>query len=413
MTAKLHSPQEIFALARRHPFYCEKLKAAGSFTEAPTTNKAELYAAITGQMEKGENKGLYLSPTGGSSANQLLFFPTDISENIFQRTHLSAYLNEAGIFKDAVALNLFGANMMYRSLEIFNYFCEAAGATTLPVSSGCDDASILALGQHFQANTIMGMPFRLMQFAQFIQTKNQSESGTDNLGQARPRLRLEHLIFAGETLSEQRKDYLTAAFGLTKISSIFGSAEAGIWAYHPYCLSADFQGAGHGYLYPLDMMYVEVLEPDQDGFGRLVLTNLIRRRNPLLRYDCGDRGRVSTITYGNRTMGLLEFAGRVQTSFQIGGNYFDLSEFKAITDKWLDYQFELTTGTAQQDLLRLLVVAENPLDLTAQLIQETTSELANVLQSNNDFAFALVPVSMQELTRSRTSGKVIRIVDRR
>ena len=112
-------------------------------------------------------------------------------------------------------------------------------------------------------------------------------------------------------------------------------------------------------------------------------------------------------------MSVLEFAGRVQTSFQIGGNYFDLIEFKPITDRWLDYQIELTSGTNQQDLLRLLVVPEDPLDLTAPLIQETTSELANVLQSNNDFAFALVPVSMQELTRSRTSGKVIRIVDRR
>lgn len=430
MEARLHSLDEIFALAAAHDFYRERLSGIKHFSQAPITDKSLLYELVTAKLsQEGETQALYLSPTGGSIANQLLFFPTAIKENTFQRSVLAPYLNAAGMFKGAVAINLFGSNMMYRSMEIFNYFLEAADATTLPFSSGCDDAAILALSKHFRADTLMGMPSRLMQFAQHVRTET---SDSD-------RLKLKHIVYAGESLSEQKRDYLFEIFGATKFSAIFGSAEAGIWAYRPYSLNQE------GYLYPLEIMHVEVLDPDAQGFGRLVLTNLIRCRNPLLRYDCGDRGKISTINYQGKMMGLLEFSGRAANSFQIGGNYFDISELSEITAPLLDFQIELSydrdkhkdrllflavheqadkPGAAQEtDKKRPKSDEEKPdRDREGQdrdnekqdRARESLAErLMNILQSNGDFLVSVDLVTMKDLTRSRTSGKVIKVLDKR
>lgn len=400
MAAKVHTLEEIVELAKTHSFYRDRLSGVREFRDIPLTNKAQLYEVVTAHVSESGAHGLYLSPTGGSIANQLLFFPTAIEENIFQRHVLSAYLNEAGLFADAVAINLFGSNMMYRSLEIFNFFCERANATTLPVSAACDDATVYALGKHFQANTIMGMPSRLMQFAQYLNKEFAPITRTP--------LPLEHIIFAGESLPAHKLNYLISTFSASKISAIFGSAEAGIWAYRPFSLQQE------AYLYPLEMMHVEVIDPDEDGFGRLVLTNLIRARYPLLRYDCGDRGKISQTTHLGRRMGLLELAGRVQNSFQIGGNYFDISELKTLTEKWLDFQIELSYDQAShKDRLHLLIVADEPFATTDPASPELLEALEKILQSNSEFTISVDLVSMKELTRSRTSGKVIKIIDRR
>src|SRR5208283_1771000 len=110
-----HTVDEIFEFSRDHPFYRKKLTGVDSFAQAGLTDKKELYAAInsTLQNESTHLQGVYWSPSGGSVADFLLFYPTDIAENHFQRRLLAEHLRQCRLFSgETVALNLFGSTLM-------------------------------------------------------------------------------------------------------------------------------------------------------------------------------------------------------------------------------------------------------------------------------------------------------------
>jgi len=402
---KCHSPDEIFQMATLHSFYQQRLLAARSFAEACPTNKSELYLAIEEAMaEPAFGQGIYWSPTGGSGS-QLLFYPTAIEENFFQRDLLLPYLQQAQIFTpETRALNLFGSTMMYRSAEIFNYFCEKSGATVLPVSSVCRDQEALEIALRFGANTIMGNPSRLLQFARYVL---QAKPGDG--------FKLEHVIFGGEALAAHKMQYLNKAFGAERLSAVFGSAEGGIWAFK----SADM--ALGKYFYPRKLMHLEIVECDHESFGSMVLTNLVRSRNPLLRYDCGDRAR---FCQGEETdeLGCFILAGRVEGSFQLGGEYYELADFTKLLasrpDILLDYQIELSCDhSSKLDQLHFSLV----FDSASKIKEEVADNYKFVKQAienwinrdDNLFILTIALVEMGDLTRSATAQKVVRICDKR
>ncbi|GEM_PF-562662 len=414
MHGRFYNKEEIFQLAKKHSFYGERLRGVQSFVQAPTINKIDLYAAIAAaQTEPGFHKGIYWSPTGGSTS-QLLFYPTAIDENQFQRQKLLPYLSHTAMFTvEMVALNLFGSTMMYRSAEIFNYFCEQAGATTLPVSSQCPDLTALEIALRFGANTLMGNTSRLLQFARYVESVKQQFGEIE--------IKFEHVVFGGEGMPVHKMEYLRQVLGSDKFSGIFGSAESGIWAFKPSALPLNT------YFYARQLMHLEIVEPDADGFGRMVLTNLVRGRNPLLRYDCGDRARFCQAPdicsfSENDNLGAFELTGRVEGSFQLGGEYYYLSEFTKLLaeskDLLLDYQIELSYDPIKKlDQARFLVVSqpsgkgEGKRQADRLLIKNAVETWIN--PDDNLFLLAVEFVEMDRLTRSSTAQKVVRISDLR
>lgn len=65
-----------------------------------------------------------------------------------------------------------------------------------------------------------------------------------------------------------RLEYLKRVLGVEKVSSIYGSAESGIWAVKHFDLPLG------QFLFDPALMHVEIIDPDSEGFGRIVVTNL-------------------------------------------------------------------------------------------------------------------------------------------
>ncbi|MBD2130327.1 hypothetical protein NDI39_15915 [Microcoleus sp. ZQ-A2] len=394
---KIHTVEEIYQAAREHSFYRDVLKETKCFADVPILEKQILYRQVEANLKEASFRtGLYLSPTGGSSSSQVLFFPTDVTENRFQRALLSKYLIHSEIFTPStMALNLFGGTMMYRSLEIFNDFCERARATTLPVSSLCPDREAYETAIRFGANTLMGIPSRLMQFARYVIKQ-------------KLQVRIEHIIFAGEPLLYHQREYLQKAFHATRFSGLYGSAEAGVWAYQPPDLPSE------GYLFPSQLMHVEINNPNEEGFGTIIATNLIRSRNPLLRYDTGDIGRLSKIMYRGSRFNMLELKGRVDCSFSIGGSYYFLDDFASIFERLADFQIQISYDPEKaRDRIQFCCVPMTPTYSTYQF-NELCSKIQEILRSNdNSFLTEVRIAEHEELLKSATSQKVIKIVDRR
>ncbi|MDZ4837594.1 MAG: hypothetical protein SGJ27_27730 [Candidatus Melainabacteria bacterium] len=389
---------KIFELAKKHPFYAERYRDASNFADAPTTDKAHLYKVINQALDEDPTfrEGVYLSPTGGSTPDRLLYFPTDIEDNQLQRKMLSPYLNEAKIFSpQTILLNLFGSNMMYRALEIFNDFAERGRATVLPAGSQCEDGLAAEVATRFAANSLIGNPSRILQFARHVES------------QAIP-LKIEHLIFGGETLQEYKADYLKDVLGIKRISAIYGSAESGIWGYQPDALELNC------YFYPAEIMHIEILEPDDDGFGRMVLTNLVRTRNPLCRYDCGDIGRITETEHRGQQRNMLEFKGRAENSFFIGSEYFSINDFREPLENLLEFQIQISFDESQKrDRIKFSLVAPNPefIDANKETIKK---QIRHIVQSLDSwFTTEIEFVEISELQRSKTSQKVIKIIDQR
>jgi phenylacetate-CoA ligase len=391
---RFHTLAEIYEIAKFHPFYRYTLAGTEHASETLITNKKMLYSTIEIALDNPEfRKGLYLSPSGGSTSDQVLVFPTDVKENQFQRACISKYLIAENILTpDSIALNLFGGSMMYRSLEIFNDFCEKANATTLPVGSSCPDSKAYEIAIRFGANTIMGFPSRLLKFARYVMQNNLH-------------IEIEIIIFAGESLSSYHRKYLQKALNATRYSGLYGSTETGVWAYQPHGFQPD------QYLFPSELMYVEIHHPSFQGFGKIIATNLVKAVNPLFRYDTGDIGKLTALDYLNKKFNILHLRGRSERCFYLGGTCYFLEDFSWFFTCLIGFQIQISYDSKKaKDNVRFCLVPP-PEQNSKKQKNIWELEIRKVLESNDNlFITEVAFVNPDELIRSTTSQKVLQIV---
>jgi len=161
-----------------------------------------------------------------------------------QRRRLARRLAADGVLSPTnVALNVCPMARVYRTLEIMNEFCEHAGATVLPMAAIASDEEIYEQATLFAANTLIGMPSRLLAFARTMQ-----ENRFD-LAARYSRLR-RRISPAGQ------RRFLRDVLGVKRFSGIYGSAELGIVAWHPDLPLVPL------YHFPRDILHVEIVNPD-------------------------------------------------------------------------------------------------------------------------------------------------------
>jgi len=381
------TPQDVVALARNHPLYAGRDFSATRFEDLPILDKAALDVALQRFYSDPENlHGLYLSPSGGSGTRAHLCFPVGIEDNKEQRRRFAPLLEEAGIItRDAIALNVFAGRMMYRSMEIFTDYCEQIGATSLPIESTAPDNTAVEVARAFRANMVIGEPGRIAQLARFLQDSHQT-------------LPMTRILAAGETVRPAQRRLFAQVFETDVLVSAYGSAETGVWAYRG---ASDDDDVFH---YDPRMLHIEIIDPDSDGVGTMVVTNLIRRRVPVLRYRMGDRAR--WIHRGD-TRATFQFVGREAGSFTLDGSYFNLPSVAPVFEEMTDYQLHLSCD-GSRDRLEIRVVP--PADWNASRHNAFESRVGQVLGSG-DFTLSIRAMKSEELERSPTSRKVRRIID--
>jgi len=265
------------------------------FFKVPFLTKEHLYRKI-GELYEQKHplllKSAYVSPTGGTSGTSL-FFVTDTHENRAQRRFMGALANIVGTLdSDDMNLVLHGGRPMYRSQDVTAEITDNAGGSVLWVGADAKDEEAFSIAQRFHANTVCATPTRLLQLAQWLEA-------TGNAG----KISLDKIVFTSEPLARNQEAYLRSQFGTKVVASMYGSAEAGVWAASRPVKS--LSESTRAFFFDQRFIYVEVydfstdtprrLTPEEMQAGKegeLVVTSLMRRRNPLLRYRTGDVGRV-------------------------------------------------------------------------------------------------------------------------
>lgn len=380
---------EVLAAAARHPWY--PTPGGARLADWLVMTKAALGARLS--ATRADGGGIYYSRSGGTTSGRPVYMPADVAENHEQRRRLARRLAADGVLSPrTVALNVCPMVRLYRTLEIVDEFCEHCGATVLPASSAADDGEVYELAARFAANTLVGLPSRLLAFARYVR-ENRLHCPVDAV------------IFGGEPLHAGKRRFLHDVLGVRRFSGVYGSAELGVIAWQPDVAAAPV------YHFPRDLVHVEIVGPGADGFGALVATNLVRRRFPLVRYQTGDVGRV--VAEGSETVS-FELRGRENDSFLVGDDFHVLEDFADLFRDFEESQVQLRFDEARhKDVVRFCL---NPGGRRVGPAEEAAvAGRINDRLGNREgrYATEVAFVGPEALVRSRENLKTPAVVDLR
>jgi phenylacetate-CoA ligase len=347
---------DYYKIARASTLFSSFYAAYPDYQDAPILNKKTLIEILSNHFElHNETRGVYLVRSGGSTQKPLVF-PVDIEENLEQRRVLARALTSDGIFSPGtIALNMFGYMDMYRTAAILDDILEKCQATTLAISANAKNEDAYDTAQHFKPNFIFGTPSKLFLFAQHLKKNGQ-------------KLHIKNLLFSGEFLLHSYvqifKDYL----GIQNIYSIYGAAETGIWAWSDYSNNPSLFRV-------IDGVVIEIINPDADGYGNIVVTNLFRKRFPVFRYSLGDVGRLITVNDIN----YLELKTREKGSFALYESNYSLDDFKEVLEDADNFQIQLLTNSDLHVEVKFMLLKDLPEPEIKQFEATKLQQIQNVL----------------------------------
>ena len=178
--------------------------------------------------------------------------------------------------------NYFYGGGLYASFLFIYKSLEYASVPTVqyPIAGGTDPLEALKMMQDFNVGTMAGVPTGLMTLGQtYLAHKNEL-----------PNLKINRLLFGGESLQADQRRLLSEIFPGVKIVSIgYASVDAGLLGYaDPTCEIDQHRVFG-------DSTRIEIVDHDTDSVihdvgkrGRVLVTNLTRTLMPIIRYPAGD-----------------------------------------------------------------------------------------------------------------------------
>lgn len=380
--------RDYFSIVKESSLFKDHYEDTNVNAHIPPMEKHTLREILDTRFDlQNESKGVYLVRSGGSTDKPLIF-PVDIKENLYQRELLANELIDYGMFSSkTIALNLFSYSGMYRSAAILDDILERCDATTIASGSKSSFEFMYSAALKFKTNMVMGTPSMLTLFAKYILENNLN-------------IVVEEVLYGGEYLLKSQVELFKKAFNNKRIYSLYGSAETGIWGWSTYSNnSMSFE--------VLDALIIEVENPDEEGYGMLVVTNLLRKRFPVFRYLIGD---VGCLEFKNNKQ-ILTLKSRESKSFSIEANSYFLDDFEMLLKSVDRFQIQLSMNSAfQTELQFLLIKADIHEEKAKSLLKKIEEELHLIL----DIPPALLHlklVSESDLYMNSTTSKTPLIID--
>lgn len=379
-----------FLVVKNSNIYSSFYKNFYDYRHTPILFKDKLRQLLDRNFDiQKEEKGVYLVRSGGSTQKPLVF-PVDIKENLEQRQLLAQQLIKTGILPPkTIALNLFSYRDMYRTAAILDDILERADTTTLALSSSASFELIYQTITQYKPTLILGTPSQLTLFANYLLENKKSIS-------------IKNLVFGGEYLQPSQQKLFSTVFNTDHIYSLYGSAETGIWAW------ADYSEKEIEFHF-LKALCIEISNPDENGYGAVIVSNTLRNRFPVFRYNMGDIGKLIT----KKGQSLLHLKSRQPTSFSLHSDSYFLTDFDAVLKQIDSYQVQLSLNSSIQTKLQFLLikrqVAHHKNKVRLDHIQKQIAEIlnSNITHTQLEVRFA----SEHELYMDKTTSKTPQIID--
>ncbi|MCF1182290.1 AMP-binding protein [Marichromatium gracile] len=317
---QLGRAREIWHAALAAPFFAAKYAGMPApmdwmqWRALPVLSRQELYDNAwprTGTMLTVPPEGMIVTSTGGTSGMARYTVLTHAEWDRFCAEQARALALIGVGAKDRVA-NLLVAGSLWPSFLGGHEIIKRLGALHLPISANIPVETVLRFCREFQPTVMLSLP-TLFVFLADLALRDAIRF---------PGLRL--IAYAGEHMSPAVRAHLQHAFGAeVEIHALaYTSADAGLMGYQcRHC-------APNAYHVPSDFQLIEVVDMERGRVaesgeeGELLVTNLARRSQPIVRYRIGDRGCYTgeSCACGDRNP-VLRLAGRAGDDFKLGGAY--------------------------------------------------------------------------------------------
>jgi Coenzyme F390 synthetase len=387
----------------RNPFYRQKMQSAGlrpkdiqttaDLARMPFTTKDELRQDpwILLACDRREIAVIYVST--GTTGGKEIYLPWtwhDYYRN--ELTPAMAKLVDEG--PGDIVLNALPYEMSSAGLAFHKVFIDGCGATVIPAGKGGAYSSpekTVRLMQDIPPTVIMTTPSYAVTLAETAKA-----CGIDLAA-----LPLRKMWLTGEGCSYAFRSRVEALWN-TRANFYYGSLECGALG-----IECDSHA---GYHIPMAHSYVEIVDPDSGRvlepgeIGEIVVTNLLRRDTPLIRYRTQDLGYIETerCRCGVRLPRLF-LRGRMVDQIEIRGISFSpfyLEEFlmrMPEVGNW--YHFVVPR---ERDVLKVRTELAEGVEPTVELAERLASELEFHVGVPCRFEF------VDQIPRPR--GKTVRVI---
>ncbi len=139
-------------------------------------------------------------------------------------------------------------------------------------------------------------------------------------------LHVQYIELVGEYLTQNIYEDIKNAFPEARVHNFYGSQEFYTIAY----------SCSENRLHIDNSVFVEIMNPDEEGYGKIVVTGLKNYCMPFIRYNIGDMGRISeeTCKCGKKEKVIELKSSRQSEYFKIDDKVFSGDTFKLIIDKF-------------------------------------------------------------------------------
>ncbi|TNF28146.1 MAG: phenylacetate--CoA ligase family protein [Deltaproteobacteria bacterium] len=385
-----------------------------NFESLPLINQEDFWKANTYHDNKlltGPITNGVVFKSGGTTGNPKF--------SAFTKTEWETFTHEFG---DGMAFNglkegdrvgnLFYSGDLYASFLFITKSLELCPVpcTHFPMTGAMEMSEVVKTIEEYNINVLAGVPTSFINLSQYLFENNKT-------------LKLDTVLFGGESLYEDQIGILSKAFPGAKINSVgYASVDGGhLGFFTDKCSNGEHEVFLESCLMELiDEETGEVIN-ELGRAGKLVYTNLTRMLMPIIRYPVGDRAEWVEMTsegLGKRFM----LRGRSEEGARIGPvtvNADDLHNIfheNDLADKINNFQFVMDRET-HKDRLTVNIVAVPGVQLSESALQELFYKerpmFKEAVEENliADIEFKLVETN--QLVRNKRTGKLRLVVDLR
>ncbi len=349
-------------------------------------------------FEEASHPRGYIFSTGGTTGE-----PKYIHYSYEEMDYMTDMLREnyeaQGIRPGMIIANLFVAGNLWSSFMAVDKAMQKLGAIQLPIGGLCPLENIVMYLQKFNPDVILGIPSHLVSVAEYAQSKN-------------IKLKIKKVFYAGEALTEMKRQYLEKMWQSESISSAgYASVDAGVIGYQ--CSHSE---AGVHHVFE-DLVKASIIEEE------LVVTSVIRETMPVINYRTGDRAEwVDGACQCGRKDKRFKLLGRADNQIQIWSCRILLTDLEKVLQEELQeikgYQViideKILEGSVPGERLRVLCETENDLNekLLVDKFYSYSRDVKDTISLDSFRArVQFETASSSELIHNERTGKTPLIID--
>jgi len=304
-------------------------------------------------------------------------------------------------------MNLLFAGNLYGGFLSFFTILQKLKTVQFPMGAHPDWAMVAQAILDHDITTLIGMPSYLFPMLQDQQEK------------LRHHHHVEKIFYGGAPLNQYQREWLND-FGIKVIrSASYGSVDAGPLGYQCHECQGNVHHLHQG-LHSLEILKLQEDRPvEGDEVGRLVFTTRFREAIKIVRYDIGDLGRwIPEECPCGRRSPRFELCGRQGDYFRAGGMFLNYQKFCQILQESFQYSGPLQIIISQEgpkDHLDLIV--EETLKVKAEDLEKEILKkdpyLRETVFQDRALSLNIQFKKIEQWEHSKSSGKIIAIIDRR